>query len=321
MKTYIAWGLISVLLVPLFVGSVAAFLPTVDPVAKAQRIIMMSNQITQITHSVSQLATLTEQLTELKAQYQHLKDASMGQVQALTQPFTQLASQGTGLVSDAMSWKSEFTGTPGDVATAIAEMGQSGTSLTTTWRGWIQQADTVQEADVVALHDGQPSELKDRVVESWKKRREREDKQLVLDLAAADAAAELATALREALAAIEDLRQQTNVSDTALAQAQLSGSLTRGNLGVAQAQVQAHKAAKEAAKKMEDQRYLRDKISDWTDAQTNAKTALQARLTAIEADRDAMRQRTLLGVHSFYGRSFGEQTPTAPTGGTPTTGP
>lgn len=312
MKPYIAWGLISILLVPLFVGSVAAFLPTVDPVAKAQRIIMMANQVTQISHSVSQLATLTEQLTELKAQYKHIKDATLGQVQALSQPFTQLASQGTGLVSDAMSWKSDFTGLPGEVATAVTEMGQSGTSLTNTWRGWLKAADTVQESDVATLHDDQPSELKARVVSSWKERKEREDKQLVLDLALADSAAELAKALKDAKEALEGLQKQTNVSDTALAQNQLSGSITTGHLDVAAAQTAAHKALKEAAKEVEDQIHLRNLRNDWTDAQNQAKTALAARLTAIDADRDAMRKRTLMSVHSFYGKSFGEQTPTAP---------
>jgi len=300
MKTYIAWGLISVLLVPLFVGSVWAIIPSVDPVAKAQRIIMMAHQVTQITHQVSQLATLTEQLTELKAQYQHIKDASMGQVQALTQPFTQLASQGTGLVSDAMTWKSDFAGLPGEVAAAVTEMGQSGTSLTNTWRGWIKAADTVQESDVVALLDDQPAELKDRAVASWKEQREREDKQLVLDLALADAAAELAAALKDAKETLEELQKQTNVSDTALAQNQLSGSMTTGHLAVAAAQTAVHKAAKEAAKELEDQRYLRKVRSDWTAAQTNAKTALRARLTAMEADAKAWQQRTLLRIHPFY---------------------
>lgn len=300
MKSYIAWGLISVLLVPLFVGSVWAIIPSVDPVAKAQRIIMMANQVRQITAAATQLATLTEQLTELKAQYQHIQDATMGQVQALTQPFTQLASQGTGLVSDGMSWKSQFSGVPAQLADAVSDMGSSGTSLTATWSGWLQQADTVSAGDIDNLFSGQAPDLAARGRESWERSRERADKTVVMNKALADAAALLAEALKEAKAASEDRKNQTNMSNTALAQAQLSESLTQGNLGVAQAQTAVYKAAKEAAQELEDERYRRRMIDDWTTAQQNAQTELRARLAAIDADRDAMRERMRFRIHPFY---------------------
>ena len=118
--------------------------------------------------------------------------------------------------------------------------------------------------------------------------------------AVADAAAQLAEALREAKTALEGLQNQTNVSDTALAQAHLAGSVTQGNLATAQAQLAAYKAAQDAAAVVEQELHRRQKLDQWTTAQQNAQTALTARLSAIDADRDAMRERTLFRVHPFY---------------------
>ena len=303
-RDWIAWGLVSALLLPLFVGATWAFLPTVDPVAKAQRIIMMANQITQISHQVSQLATLTEQLTELKAQYKHIKDATLGQVQALTQPFNQLASQGTGLVSDAMSWKSEFSGIPGQLANAVSDMGSSGTSLTTTWSTLLQQADVVAEADVVQLYSNLPATLSQEAAEGWLKSRERADNKMVMNNAVADAAAELAEALQAAKAAIEALKNQTNMSDTALAQAQLSGALTQGNLATAMAQVQAYKAALESTEAFQKEQQRRERLSDWADAQRAAQQNLQSRVSAIQAQHDAMREGLRMSINPYYGSSY-----------------
>lgn len=300
MKIVIAWTLVSVLLLPLFVASAWAFLPTVDPVAKAQRIVMMANQVRQITAMVTTVTTLTSQLNELKAQYAHIKDATLGQVQALTQPFTQLASETTGLVSDGMAWKSEFSGPPGQLATAVSDMGSSGTSLTTTWRTRLQQADTVTQADVTDLFRYETQDLSDRGRESWKKSRERRDDAVVMNQAVADAAELLAEALHPTKDAIDARKTQTNLSDTALAQAQLTTSLSGLNLDTALAQLVAYKAAKEASQALADEEYRRDMIKDWSDNQAAARTALQARLTAIDASRDAMQERMLFRVHPFY---------------------
>ena len=299
LKQWIAWSVLAVLLLPLFVGSATAFVFT-DLVAKVQRILMTTNQVAQIT-------TLTEQLTEMKNQVQHMKDATMGQIQALTQPFTQLASQGTGLVSDTMSWKSQFSGVPGDLANAVGQMGSSGTSLTGTWSSWLQQADTVAEADILSLYTHQPPAVSQRAAEGWRKNRERADKGIVLDHAVSDAVAELTAALNEAKTSLEGLQNQSNVSDTALAQAQLAGSVTQGNLSIALAQLAAYQGAKQSAKDYEDEIQRREQLAAWTAAQVQAQQDLQARLSAIDADRDVMRQGTLLRVHPFYGYSYGEQ--------------
>lgn len=302
-KQWIVWSLLTALLLPFCIGSAWA-LVFVDPAAKVQRVVMMANQLTQSTNQITQITQLMDQLTELRGQYQHLKDQAMGQVQALTAPFTQLASQGTGLVSDGMAWKSEFSGLPGQLANAVSDMGSSGTSLTNTWSTLLQQADTVAEADIVALYTNQPSTLSQAAAEGWRKTRERTDNKMVMTNAVADAAAELATALKEAKAAIEDLKNQTNMSNTALAQAQLAGSLTQGNVATAQAQLAAYKAAKEATEAFQKEQRRRDRLSDWADAQRAAQQNLQDRQAAIQAQRDALREGLRISVNSYYGSSY-----------------
>ena len=58
MRKAIAWTVLSALLLPLFVGATWAILPSVDPVAKVQRIAMMANQVRQITAAATQISTL-----------------------------------------------------------------------------------------------------------------------------------------------------------------------------------------------------------------------------------------------------------------------
>ena len=310
MRKTLATALIVILLTPLFTGAAWALL---DPSGPIQRAMIIANQITQISNQVLQLAEMTKTVTELKDQLQHMKDATLGQIQALTQPFTQLASQGTGLVSDAMSWKNQFSGVPADLANAVSDMGNSGTSLTTTWSGWLQQADTVSESDIVDLYADQPPELSQRAAEGWRKTRERTDKRIVLDHSISDAAAELTKALKEAKVSLEGLQNQSNVSDTALAQAKLAGSVTQGNIAIALAQLQAYQAAKEAAESYEKEVRRRERLDAWVTSQRQARQNLQARITAVEAKKDDMRQGLLLKVHPFYGYSYGEQTPTTTT--------
>ncbi len=311
-KEWIAWGLISALLLPLFVGATAAFV-FVDPAAKIQRLVIMANQLTQTTNQVTQITNMVNQLTQLTDQFQHIKAATMGQIQALTQPFTQLASQGTGLVSDGMSWKSQFSGVPGDLANAVTTMGNSGTSLTSTWSGWLQQADTVSESDIVDLYTDQPPALSQAAAEGWRENRQRADKKLVMNNAVADAAAELTKALKEAKVSLDGLQNQSNVSDTALAQAELAGSVTQGNIAIALAQLQAYQAAKAAAESYEKEVRRRERLDAWVTSQRQARQNLQARITAVEAKKDDMRQGLLLKVHPYYGYSYGEQTPTTTT--------
>ena len=112
---------------PLFAGGTAyAFF---DISAPFQRALMIANQVTLIANQVAQLATMNQQLGKLTEQFTHIKDSTLGQVGAITQPFTDLASVPGRLIGTGMSWKSDFTGAAGELATAVEQL-SDGTSFT-----------------------------------------------------------------------------------------------------------------------------------------------------------------------------------------------
>ena len=101
---------LALLLAPVFTASAAlAFFPTTDPTAISQRIIMMANQVTMIGNQMAQLTSMSNQLGKLTEQFEHIKESTLGQVGAITQPFTDLASIPSNLVSTGMVWKSDFS--------------------------------------------------------------------------------------------------------------------------------------------------------------------------------------------------------------------
>ena len=86
MKKTALWTL--VLFTPLLWNTTAhALFGVPDLAALAQRVTIIANQGIQIAHSVTQISKITEQMQEIKGQYEHLKEQSLGQVGALTEPF------------------------------------------------------------------------------------------------------------------------------------------------------------------------------------------------------------------------------------------
>ena len=70
--------------------------------------------------------------------------------------------------------------------------------------------------------------------------RERGEQSTVLNYAVSDAAAETSAAIKSALDSYTGLRSNSNVSGTALGQAQVAGMVTQGQLTAAMAQLQAY---------------------------------------------------------------------------------
>ena len=64
-----------------------------------QRAQMILNQATQIANQIRQMRAMTGQLTKLEEQLDHMREAARGEVDALTQPFADLAAGTVGLVS------------------------------------------------------------------------------------------------------------------------------------------------------------------------------------------------------------------------------
>ena len=189
---------LTLLFLPLFAASSAhAIFGIPDVAALAQRVTIIANQATQIANQIAQLATMNGQLTKLTEQFEHIKESTLGQVGAITQPFVDLASVPGQLIGTGMSWKSDFTGAAGDLATAVEQL-SDGTSITQAMRTKLQDADTTTESDILSAYSDFPVELATIAAENYRIQRERGEQAMVLNYAVSDAAAETSAAIKSA---------------------------------------------------------------------------------------------------------------------------
>ena len=288
-----------ILLLPIFAASTAkAFFPTTDPTAIAQRVMIIANQVTLIGNQVAQLATMGNQLTKLTEQFEHIKESTLGQVAAITQPFTDLASVPGQLIGTGMAWKSDFTGAAGDLATAVEDL-SNGTSITQAMRTRLQQADQTTEQDILTTYSTFPAELATRAAENYRINRERGEQSMVLNYAVSDAASEATAAIQSALDSYTGLRNNANKSDTALAQSQVAGMVTQGQLTAAMAQLQAFQAAQEAAEELETERRRRELVARQLADHQQGLAFHNERITAIAAQTDGGAS-LLMNIHPLY---------------------
>ena len=269
--------------------------------AGIQRAQMIINQGIQIYEAQIAKLTMDTQLTELTDQFSHLKDQALGSVGALTDPFTDLASVPTQFIGVGLSWKSDFTGVAAELADSVEQMGETGKSFTQSWRSRLTAADTVTESDILTLYDDYRPEIAAGVANGYLAAREEGDKRLVLDHAMSDAAANLMIAARDAVESYEGLRNNTNTSNTALAQSQVAGTVTQGNLTAAMAQLMAFQAAKEAAEDYEREIARREALARWIETQRSAEITFAAQQAGLDARRDSMREGLLFRIHPAYG--------------------
>ena len=266
-----------------------------------QRAQMIINQGIQIYEQQVAKLTMDGQLTELTSQFDHLKEQAMGSVGQLTQPFTDLSSAPAKLIGDGISWKNEFAGVAGEFVSSIEQLGETGTSFTDSWRGRIQGSNTVSETDVLNLYANQHPDVGVRASQGFLAAQEAGDMQLVLNHATSDAAGNLMAAAREAAESYTGLRNNTNTSNTALAQAQVSGMITQGNLTAAMAQLMAFQAAKEAAEEYEQEIARREALARFLQAEQEAQIEFDAQQAGIEAKRGSMQEGLLFTLPALYG--------------------
>ena len=220
---------------------------------------------------------------------------------ALTDPFTELASAPAQFIGVGLSWKSDFTGVAAELASSVEQMGETGKSFTQSWRSRLTAADTVTESDILTLYDDYRPEIAAQAANGYLAAREEGDKRLVLDHAMSDAAANLMIAARDAVESYEGLRNNTNTSNTALAQSQVAGTVTQGNLTAAMAQLMAFQAAKEAAEDYEREIARREALARWIETQRRAEITFAAQQAGLDARRDSMREGLLFRIHPAYG--------------------
>ena len=269
--------------------------------AGIQRAQMIVNQGVQIYKDTMAKITFDGQLTQMTEQFAHLKEQALGSVGALTDPFTDLASVPAQFIGVGLSWKNDFTGIAQGVASSVENMGETGKSFRESWAQRLTDADTVTENDVISLYAGFRPEIAARASRGYLAAREEGDKRLVLDHATSDVAANLMVAAKAAVESYEGLRNNTNTSNTALAQSQVAGTVTQGNLTAAMAQLMAYQAAKEAAADYEREIARRQELARWIESQRQAEITFNAQQAGLDDRRETMREGLLFRIPALYG--------------------
>ena len=266
MKHRIVSGLV---LVPLMIvlSTTPAYAIFGSILAGIQRAQMIVNQGVQIYNDAMEKITMNGQLTELTDQFSHLKEQALGTVGALTQPFTDLSSIPTEFIGEGLSWKNDFTGVAGELAGAVEQLGESGTSFTDAWRDRLTASNTISESDFLSLYAGQSPEVGAAASRVYLAAAEAGDKKLVMAHAQSDAAKNLMVAAKEAVSSYEGLRNNTNTSNTALQQAMVAGTVTQGNLTAAMAQLMVYQASQESAREYEQEIARREELARFVEAE------------------------------------------------------
>ena len=264
---------------------------------------MIINQGVQIYKDTMAKITFDGQLTEMVNQATHLKEQALGTVGALTDPFTELASAPTQFIGLGLSWKNDFTGIAQDIASNVEHMGDSGKSFRESWKQRLTAADTVSETDILNLFQNSSPEIAARASAGYLAAREGGDKRLVLSHTMSDTASNLMIAAKDAVESYKGLQNNTNVSNTALAQSQIAGTVTQGNLTAAMAQLMAYQAAKEAAEGYEREIGRRQELARTVARQQQAEINFNAQQAGLDDRRDSMREGLLFRVHPLYGGS------------------
>ena len=293
--------LVTAILIPLVVLTAAApaeaILGTIS--GAVQRAQMIVNQATQIANQVRQMRTMTRQLDELEEQLEHMQEVARGEVDALAEPFTELAAGPLGLVADGLDWGGEFTGAASELVTAVRRMG-TGTGLTDHWQEVRAAADLVSEADILELYGNQPPEASTRAVGDYRRSRGAADRQRVLDYATMDAAAALTATVAGAESSFGELASNGNLSNTALQQAGVAAALTQGRVDAAVGQVLAYQAVGEAHRAQEAERARLERLAAWRDARLRTNRTVGEMRSSALANREGLRNGLLLRLPSFY---------------------
>ena len=293
----------AVVVIPLFIvlSTTPAHALLGSILAGIQRAQMIINQGLQIYEQKVAKLTMDGQLTELGDQFTHIKDQALGTVGALTDPFTSLASMPTQFIGIGLSWKNDFSGVAAEVAGAVENMGETGKSFRESWAQRLTAADTVSETDILNLYQGGRPEIAARASAGYLAAREHGDNRLVLDHATSEVAANLMVAAKDAVKSYKGLRDNTNVSNTALAQSQIAGTVTQGNLTAAMAQLMAYQAAKESAEDYERAIARREALAERVAAQQQSEIAFAAHQAGLNARRQTLREGMLFSISAFYG--------------------
>ena len=134
-----------------------------EPMMRRNQDTQIGNQVRELREMVTALQTATRQLTQVRAMAQ-------GQIGAIAAPVRNMMAVPSTLLDGARGWQNDFTA--GRAAEMVRTMNdfRAGTSLTDGWRNILVAADTVSEADILAVYAQDPA-AGQRAVEAFRRRR------------------------------------------------------------------------------------------------------------------------------------------------------
>jgi len=286
--TAIRWGLV-VLLVPalMLVGTAPAH-AVLDFLSGPA---IIANQLTQIAQAVTMISHLNSTSDRLQQQLAQLREEALGQIGQLTQSIQQLSGDPAKLIDGTVPWTGDFLNPETvQLAGVLTDLKDAGANtLTTHWRTALANADQIGEADVLGLFPHHPDSGQ-AAAEALELQRDRIEQQMAADYAAFDAAETLTELIADAQTSLEDLRGQTNLSGTALQQAQMAGQLTGAEIQVAVAQLVGYNTVRDTVHRQRREVERRRYLSRWTDAELDVASRLAAHtatLTANAADLES----------------------------------
>ncbi|MDE2757476.1 MAG: hypothetical protein OXI92_13110, partial [Acidobacteriota bacterium] len=142
-----------------------------------------------------------------------------------------------------------------------------------------------------------------RVSEHYLQDQDRADNRRVTTYLVDDSATALIETAASAQESLQKLRSNSNVSDTALAQAQVTGLATQGELLSAMAQLMAFEAAQGAAQEYQDELKRRQQWKQWERRQEAEKVLFEKQQADIAASADGLREGLVYRIPSAFGGS------------------
>ena len=263
-------------------------MPVIDAANVAQAILTYKRLKKQLEEHVRTANRLRTRTTQAITQISHLRDAANGRIAALSQAFSQLASRPARLFQNNsnLPWLRGLDPDSRRLAQALLQMDES--SLVTYLQNELDAADVVTDTDLLALYPD--SARGTALAEAWREGRETGERIRSTDYAVAEAAGHVLALVDDAQQRIADRRAQSQLSNTALQQAQVANQITAAEIDIAVAQFLAIQAQQEALQRQHHELLARERLDLWVQRERDRAAQLQQFLTAEQGRRAAARQ-------------------------------
>ena len=191
------------------------------------------------------------------------------------------------IAGDGLGWRDDFTGTDtAGLIDALEAFSTTGTPVTGYWRDRLRAAPVTTEADVIAEYNTLPVSLADRAAENYRRQRNQGERRTALSHSVNTAASDATATVLTARNSYAELRGQTNVSGTALQQAQIAGLITGGEVSAALLQLHAFEANQRAAEALAAEERRRELEAARVETLRAARAQHDRRIAGIESHRD-----------------------------------